>query len=266
MPDAMGGIGEYQASFTGSVATGGLHRTELELERLDLGAERRQLGREIADLRAVSRRQPLDPPIEALQDQLRPLEDVLHQPLGEALAPRGDLPLEVLQVQPNLAMVDLVAERRQVSPRRAAPPVPVDHRRGQDPLRDVQDELAHAHSLANQRPVDLGGRPVHLRVSITKDPTVATSAGIDNDLALPDVAVRTSEPPHLRPLSRLREIVGAREILLNLTRKEVKVKYASSVLGAAWSMLNPVLYLAVFSLVFAVVLKNQVPHFAVYLL
>src|SRR6266581_1066198 len=254
MPDAMGGIGEYQASFTGSVATGGLHRTELELERLDLGAERRQLGREIADLRAVSRRQPLDPPIEALQDQLRPLEDVLHQPL------------EVLQVQPNLAMVDLVAERRQVSPRRAAPPVPVDHRRGQDPLRDVQDELAHAHSLANQRPVDLGGRPVHLRVSITKDPTVATSAGIDNDLALPDVAVRTSEPPHLRPLSRLREIVGAREILLNLTRKEVKVKYASSVLGAAWSMLNPVLYLAVFSLVFAVVLKNQVPHFAVYLL
>ena len=95
---------------------------------------------------------------------------------------------------------------------------------------------------------------------------MATSAGIDNDLALPDVAVRTSEPPHLRPLSRLREIVGAREILLNLPRKEVKVKYASSVLGAAWSMLNPVLYLAVFSLVFAVVLKNQVPHFAVYLL
>jgi len=49
-------------------------------------------------------------------------------------------------------------------------------------------------------------------------------------------------------------------------RKEVKVKYKSSVLGAAWSMLNPILYLAVFSLVFGVVLKNNVPDFSVYLL
>jgi ABC-2 type transport system permease protein len=49
-------------------------------------------------------------------------------------------------------------------------------------------------------------------------------------------------------------------------RKEVKVKYKSSVLGAAWSMLNPILYLAVFSLVFSVVLKNGIPHFPVYLL
>src|SRR5207253_5975102 len=37
-------------------------------------------------------------------------------------------------------------------------------------------------------------------------------------------------------------------------------------LGALWSLLNPVLYLAVFSLVFALVLKNGVPDFPVYLL
>src|SRR6266571_8434641 len=80
------------------------------------------------------------------------------------------------------------------------------------------------------------------------------------------VSVRTSEPPRLQPLSRLREIAGDREILANLVRKEVKVKYKSSVLGAAWSMLNPILYLAVFSLVFGVVLKNNVPDFSVYLL
>jgi ABC-2 type transport system permease protein len=78
--------------------------------------------------------------------------------------------------------------------------------------------------------------------------------------------VRTSEPPRLKPLSRLRELRAAREILANLVRKEVKVKYASSVLGAAWSMLNPVLYLAVFTLVFAVVLRNDLPHYPVYLL
>jgi ABC-2 type transport system permease protein len=81
-----------------------------------------------------------------------------------------------------------------------------------------------------------------------------------------DLEVRTSEPPRLRPRSRLGEIVRDRQILANLVRKEVKVKYKSSVLGAAWSMLNPVLYLAVFSLVFTVVLRNQIPHFPVYLL
>src|SRR5262249_61234566 len=80
------------------------------------------------------------------------------------------------------------------------------------------------------------------------------------------VAVHTSEPPRLHPIGRLRELWGVREILANLVRKEVKVKYTSSVLGALWSLLNPVLYLAVFSLVFALVLKNGVPNFPVYLL
>jgi len=78
--------------------------------------------------------------------------------------------------------------------------------------------------------------------------------------------VRTSESPRLRPLSRLRDVYGYREILANLVRKELKVKYTKSVLGAAWSMLNPILYLAVFSFVFAFVLKPNIPHFPVYLL
>lgn len=81
-----------------------------------------------------------------------------------------------------------------------------------------------------------------------------------------EVLVRTSEPPKLHPISRFRELLGAREILLNLVRKDVKVKYKSSILGVAWSTLNPILYLAVFTLVFTVVLPNNVPHFPVYLL
>src|SRR2546430_1748663 len=84
--------------------------------------------------------------------------------------------------------------------------------------------------------------------------------------AISTVSVQTSEPPRLRPVARVRELARDREILGNLVRKEVKVKYKSSVLGAAWSMLNPILYLAVFSLVFTVVLRNDVPSFPVYLL
>jgi ABC-2 type transport system permease protein len=64
---------------------------------------------------------------------------------------------------------------------------------------------------------------------------------------------------------RLRELWGYREILANLVRKELKVKYTASFLGAIWSLLNPIVFLAVFSFV-AVVLNNRVPGFPVFLL
>lgn len=66
-------------------------------------------------------------------------------------------------------------------------------------------------------------------------------------------------------MPRLRELWGYREILANLVRKELKVKYTASFLGAIWSVLNPVVFLAVFSFV-AVVLGNRVPDFPVFLL
>jgi ABC-2 type transport system permease protein len=75
---------------------------------------------------------------------------------------------------------------------------------------------------------------------------------------------RTSEPPHLT-LGRIREIYDHREILRNLVRKELKVKYTASVLGAVWSLLNPVVFLAVFSFV-SLVLGNNIPYYPVYLL
>ena len=63
------------------------------------------------------------------------------------------------------------------------------------------------------------------------------------------VTERTSEPPRLRVRLRARELYSYREILWNLVRKELKVKYTASVLGAVWSLLNPVVFLAVFTFV-----------------
>ncbi|MGZ5293308.1 MAG: ABC transporter permease, partial [Actinomycetota bacterium] len=71
--------------------------------------------------------------------------------------------------------------------------------------------------------------------------------------------------PSLRVRTRLRELWAYREILLNLVRKELKVKYTASVLGAVWSILNPIVFLAVFSFVTRV-LQNQIPDFPVFLL
>jgi ABC-2 type transport system permease protein len=76
---------------------------------------------------------------------------------------------------------------------------------------------------------------------------------------------RTSESPHFRVGERLREVAAHREVLLNLVRKELKVKYAASILGAVWSLLNPVVFLAVFTFVVKV-LHNNLPDFPVYLL
>lgn len=54
-------------------------------------------------------------------------------------------------------------------------------------------------------------------------------------------------------------------MLLNLVRKELKVKYTGSVLGAVWSLLNPVVFLAVFSFV-ATVLGGAAQDYPVFLL
>ncbi|MDQ3991316.1 MAG: ABC transporter permease [Actinomycetota bacterium] len=78
--------------------------------------------------------------------------------------------------------------------------------------------------------------------------------------------IRTNEPPRLHVVGRLGTLLRRREVLLNLTRKEMKVKYKSSVLGVVWSMLNPLLYLMVFYVVFTYFLRSGIPDFAVYLL
>jgi ABC-2 type transport system permease protein len=79
------------------------------------------------------------------------------------------------------------------------------------------------------------------------------------------LVVRTSEPPRLRVVERAREIWARREVLLNLVRKELKVKYVSSALGAVWSVLNPIVFLAVFSFV-ALIAGLALPNFTIYLL
>jgi ABC-2 type transport system permease protein len=79
------------------------------------------------------------------------------------------------------------------------------------------------------------------------------------------VTERTSESIRFRPVRRVRELTAYREILLNLVRKELKVKYTASVLGAVWSVLNPIVFLAVFTFVVKV-LGNDIPNYPVFLL
>ncbi len=66
--------------------------------------------------------------------------------------------------------------------------------------------------------------------------------------------------------SRVADIVAYRELLLNLVRKELKVRYKNSVLGFLWSLVNPAVTIAVFYVIFSVVLKNSITAFVLFLM
>ena len=53
-------------------------------------------------------------------------------------------------------------------------------------------------------------------------------------------------------------------LLQNLVVKDVKIKYRRSVLGIAWSVLNPLFTMLVITQVFGMLLKVKVPNFATY--
>ncbi|HVC38404.1 MAG TPA: ABC transporter permease [Candidatus Dormibacteraeota bacterium] len=59
--------------------------------------------------------------------------------------------------------------------------------------------------------------------------------------------------PHAGP------IAGRVELLLELVRRDVKSRYRGSVLGVAWTLLNPLIFMLVYSLVFGKFLRVQYP-------
>ena len=67
-------------------------------------------------------------------------------------------------------------------------------------------------------------------------------------------------------LRSAREIVQYRTLLANLVARDLKVRYKRSVLGVLWTMLNPLLMMIVFSIVFANIFRFTFEHFVIYFL
>ena len=55
----------------------------------------------------------------------------------------------------------------------------------------------------------------------------------------------------------LADVTGSRELLWNLTLRELRGKYKRSALGWAWSLLNPLSTMAIYTLVFGVILPGS---------
>src|SRR6478672_10059405 len=60
-------------------------------------------------------------------------------------------------------------------------------------------------------------------------------------------------------MASLREYVSARELLVNLTLRELRSKYKKSVLGWTWSLLNPLSSVVIYTIVFSGFLNVQAP-------
>ncbi len=60
-------------------------------------------------------------------------------------------------------------------------------------------------------------------------------------------------------------LVQVRDLLLELIARDIKLRYRGSVLGIAWTLLNPLAELLVLLFVFSTVLRVDIPNFSAYL-
>lgn len=63
----------------------------------------------------------------------------------------------------------------------------------------------------------------------------------------------------------LKDLYEYRELLKTNIKKDVGGKYKHSFLGVLWSFINPLLQIAVYALVFQVILKSNIENYTVYL-
>ncbi len=73
--------------------------------------------------------------------------------------------------------------------------------------------------------------------------------------------------PHLQLGTKLQELIDYRYLLQNLITRDLKVRYKNSVLGVLWSLLNPLLMMMVFSIIFTVAFaRDDVRQYPVFFL
>lgn len=68
----------------------------------------------------------------------------------------------------------------------------------------------------------------------------------------------SSSDDHRTLRGRVRDLAGARDLWVHLTLRELRGKYKRSVLGWAWSLLNPIAMMLTYTLVFRFLLKIDV--------
>ncbi len=66
--------------------------------------------------------------------------------------------------------------------------------------------------------------------------------------------------------SPLRELIQYRQLVAMLVIRELKVRYKRSIFGLLWTMLNPLLLMVVYTIVFSTIMRAPQRNFAIFLL
>lgn len=69
-----------------------------------------------------------------------------------------------------------------------------------------------------------------------------------------------------RALDELREVIRYRNLIIQLVRRDILTRYKRSVLGVAWTMLNPLGMMAVLTVAFSQIFRFNTPNYPVYIL
>jgi ABC-2 type transport system permease protein len=99
--------------------------------------------------------------------------------------------------------------------------------------------------------------------------TSASSTVVDGD---PAAQVRQADAPavvstpHGDSLFAARELISYGEVLQELVKRDLKVRYKRSVLGLMWTMLNPLLMMGITTVVFSNVFRMSIQNFPIYML
>lgn len=65
-------------------------------------------------------------------------------------------------------------------------------------------------------------------------------------------------------LDEVKELWKFRELLFSMVQRDLKIRYKNSFLGFLWSLLNPLMTVAVMTLVFEYIMGNNTPNFGAY--
>ena len=68
------------------------------------------------------------------------------------------------------------------------------------------------------------------------------------------------------PLNAAAHLYSYRDLLANLVIRDLKVRYKKSALGFVWSLLNPLLMMVVFTIVFTILTVPNIENFPVFVL
>ena len=69
----------------------------------------------------------------------------------------------------------------------------------------------------------------------------------------------------MKCLNIFRNLYNYRELLRTSVKKDVGGKYKNSFLGVLWSFVNPLLQIAVYAIIFPLIMRNGQPHYTLFL-